>query len=75
MDKLALLRFLNARTQVDGFELAQAFGESYPSAAMALLRASRQGLVERFQDAHTRVYWYRLSARGHARLVYLQEHD
>ena len=75
MDKLALLRFLKDRAQVDGSELAQAFGESYASAAMALLRASRQSLVERFQDPHSGVYWYRLSARGYARLVYLQEHD
>ena len=75
MDKVELLAFLSERAQADAFEVAQAFGESYPSAAMALLRALRQGLVERLEDPDSGSYWYRLSARGQARLVYLQDHD
>ena len=72
MTKFDLLGFLNRRTQVDAVELAAAFDEPYPTAAMALLRALRQGLVERFVDPKAGTYWYRLSVRGKARLGYLQ---
>jgi DNA-binding MarR family transcriptional regulator len=72
MTKHQLLHFLGQRGSADAFEVAEASGLDYPAAAMALLRLSRQGLVIRYRDTDSGLYWYELSAHGQARLDYFQ---
>ena len=71
MTKLGLLRELDRHVQPDACEMAVALGVSYPAAAMALLRLTRQGLVTRFRDPESDLYWYELTTKGEARLDYL----
>lgn len=72
MTKPDLLGFLADHKSADAFEVARAFELPYPAAAMALLRLTRQGLVERRLDPESGLYWYALSAQGRARLAYFE---
>lgn len=74
MTKRALLAYLAEVGDADAKEVASALGVQYSVAAMGLLRLLRQGLASRYRDANRRVYRYRLSDRGEARLVYLERH-
>ena len=71
MTKLAFLRELDRYEQPDARETAVALGVSYSAAAMALLRLTRQGLAARYRDPESGLYWYELTAKGEARLDYL----
>jgi DNA-binding IclR family transcriptional regulator len=71
MEKRELLAYLRSTRGVDAEEVADAFGVPYPTAAMALLRLTRQGLVTRALDPASGLYWYALSRRGLERLSYL----
>lgn len=73
MEKHELLSYLRAAPSVDAEEVAVAFGVPYPTAAMALLRLTRQGLVTRALDPASGLYWYALSRRGLERLGYLND--
>ncbi len=72
MTKHDLLDYLAAAGSADAMDVADAFGIAYATAAMALMRLARQGLVRRYVDADDAVYFYELSERGHARLAFLQ---
>jgi DNA-binding transcriptional ArsR family regulator len=72
MTKPELLHFLARHKSPDAFEVAQAFELPYPTAAMALLRLTRQGLAERRLDPESGLYWYALSDQGRARLAYFE---
>jgi len=69
--KVGLLRELDRYSQPDAREMAVALGVPYPAAAMALLRLVRQGLVTRYRDPESGLYWYELTTKGEARLDYL----
>jgi DNA-binding IclR family transcriptional regulator len=71
MSKFELLEHLARVGEANGVEVAQAFALPYPTAAMALLRLTRQGLVTRSLDPASGLYWYALSPRGLERLRYL----
>ena len=71
MTKLILLRELDRYAQPDARELAVALGVSYPATAMALLCLVRQGLVARYRDPESGLYWYELTTKGETRLDYL----
>jgi DNA-binding IclR family transcriptional regulator len=73
MEKQELLGYLGRARGVDAEEVAAAFGVPYPTAAMALLRLTRQGLVNRALDPASGLYWYALSRRGLERLSYLND--
>ncbi len=75
MTKPELLRFLAECEGASSYEVAETFGLPYPAAAMALLRASRQGLVARRLDPVSGLLWYRLTAQGAARLAYFEADD
>jgi predicted ArsR family transcriptional regulator len=70
--KEKLLTYLSETQGVSPGDAAAELGISYAAAAMALLRLSRQGLVERFVDPDHGTFWYRLSARGRERLEYFR---
>ena len=70
MTKVELLAFLAQRDDADAHEVAWAFDMPYATAAMALLRLTRQGLVLRHIDLKDTVYVYALSDRGAERLAY-----
>ena len=70
MDKNDVLEYLAKAGESDATEAAAVFDVSYATAAMALLRLTRQNLVARFVDPEHGTYWYRLSPRGQARLKY-----
>jgi DNA-binding MarR family transcriptional regulator len=69
--KEQLLDYLARVPAVEAEELAAALGVPYPTAAMALLRLTRQGLVTRSIDPASGLYWYALTPRGRERLRYL----
>ena len=71
MTKLILLRALDRIDKPDAHDVADALGVSYPAAAMALLRLVRQGLAARYREPETGLYWYELTAKGEARLDFL----
>ena len=71
MTKLAFLKELDRFERPDAREIAVALEVAYPAAAMALLRLVRQGLVGRYRDPESGLYWYELTAKGEARLDYL----
>ena len=73
MTKLAFLKELDRLERPDAREIAVGLGVSYSAAAMALLRLVRQGLVSRYRDPESGLYWYELTAKGEARLDYLNE--
>jgi DNA-binding MarR family transcriptional regulator len=72
MDKQDVLEQLVRVGRADAFEVAEAFRMPYPATAMMLLRLLRQGLVARYRDESEPLYWYELTAKGAARLRYLQ---
>jgi predicted ArsR family transcriptional regulator len=71
MSKRELLSLLNEFGHADAEQVAEELAMDYAAAAMGLLRLTRQGLVERRLDPDRGTYWYRLSAKGRARLEYL----
>jgi predicted ArsR family transcriptional regulator len=75
MTKQDLLEHLVEAGSADAVEVANAFGISYPAAAMALLRLVRQGLVDRYVDPGDGVYFYQASGRGHERLAFFRNHQ
>ena len=70
MTKHDLLEYLDDAGQADADETARVFDLPYATAAMALLRLTRQGLVLRHIDAEDTAYVYALSDRGEERLAY-----
>lgn len=72
MTKPELLDHLARMGNANACEVAEAFGLSYPAAAMALLRLTRQGLVARRLDPESAMYWYTLTEQGEKRLAYFQ---
>ncbi len=72
MTKHDLLEYLDNTGQADAHEVAQVFELPYATAAMALLRLTRQGLVLRHMDPTAEIYCYTLSDRGMARLAYFE---
>lgn len=75
MTKRELLNYLAEVGEADANEVAGALGVPYQVAAMGLLRLVRQGLASRFVDPNRGTYWYRLSDRGHDRLVYFRRRN
>jgi len=73
MTKLDLLEFLAGAGSADATEVAKAFAAPYATAAMALLRLCRQGLVQRAVDPLSGTLWYRLTDRGWDRLRYFSD--
>jgi DNA-binding MarR family transcriptional regulator len=73
MEKQQVLAYLRSAQGVDADEVATAFGVTYPTAAMALLRLTRQGLATRALDPGSGLYWYALTPRGLERLRYLND--
>ena len=71
MTKLAYLRELERYERPDASEISVVLGVSYPAAAMALLRLTRQGLAARYRDPDSGLFWYELTPKGEARLDYL----
>lgn len=71
MTKLGLLKELEQYNRLDAQEMAFRLGVTYSAAAMGLLRLVRQGLVARYRDPESDLYWYELTAKGEARLDYL----
>ena len=72
MTKAELLEYLAFAGEADADDIAQAFELPYPTAAMALLRATRQGLLVRRLDPDEGIYWYTLSEHGQRRLAYFR---
>ena len=70
MTKHDLLEYLDDAGQADADEVARVFDLPYATAAMALLRLTRQALVLRHIDPEDTVYVYALSDRGAERLAY-----
>jgi len=75
MQKHDVLSFLGTARGADAAEVASALGVPYPTAAIALLRLTRQGLVTRSIDPASGLYWYALTPRGRERLRYLNDCD
>jgi DNA-binding MarR family transcriptional regulator len=72
MNKVDLLGYLEDVPGATGFDVAREFGVPYATAAMALLRLVRQGLVGRGRNDHG-LYAYDLTDRGWKRLTYLED--
>ena len=72
MTKEELLGYLAEIEGADANGVAATFNQAYCTAAMALLRLTRQGLVTRYLDPSTGGYWYQLTERGAARLDFLE---
>jgi len=72
MTKEELLSFLAEVEDVTATEVADKFDLPYFTAGMALLRLTRQSLVERYLDTSKNCFWYRLTERGTERLNYLE---
>ena len=70
MTKQELLDYLSKANGAAADQVASDLGLNYSAASMALLRANRQGLVERLLDPDSGLYWYQLSIRGRERLNY-----
>jgi DNA-binding MarR family transcriptional regulator len=70
MGKIDLLDYLS-RGSAAASEVADAFAISEAAAAMACLRAVRQGLLHRDTNPDQRPYRYILSRRGRERRAYL----
>jgi len=71
MDKQGLLEYLAESPGSDAADVVSEFGVLYATAAMALLRLSRQGLVARAVGRYG-VFHYPLTERGHERLEYFR---
>jgi predicted ArsR family transcriptional regulator len=72
MSKEELLSYLHESQGAAAHGVAREMDVLYPTAAMALLRLVRQGLVERFVEPTLGTFWYRLTDRGAERLAYLR---
>ncbi len=72
MTKRDLLDYLAHSGDVEAQDVANAFDLPYSTAAMALLRLVRQGLLAR--DPGEGRYFYRLTDRGRARLAYFRRY-
>lgn len=72
MTKVELLEYLAIAGEVDADDTAQKFELSYATAAMALLRSTRQGLLVRCSDPNDGVYRYSITEHGQRRLAYFQ---
>jgi DNA-binding MarR family transcriptional regulator len=70
--KFDLLEYLRRGGGANSLQVAAAFGVDYATAAMALLRLSRQGHASRALDPEDGLLWYELTERGLDRLAYLQ---
>ncbi len=70
--KVRILSYLETVTDASAGEVADALGASRPAAGMSLLRLNRSGLVERTFDPDRGCHYYALTARGIARLSFLQ---
>ena len=70
--KIQILSYLAAVTDASAAEMAEALGATLPAAGMSLLRLNRGGLVERTFDPDRGCHYYALTARGIARLSFLQ---
>jgi DNA-binding MarR family transcriptional regulator len=75
VDKQDVLEHLARVSRADAIEVAQAFRLPYPAVAMMLLRLLRQGLVARYADEDSALYWYELTAKGEARLRYFRRYS
>ena len=75
MEKQELLAYLEQIQQGDALEVAAHFGVSYATAAMALLRLTRQDLTARYLDGESELYCYELTPKGIDRLDFLSETD
>lgn len=75
MSKEGLLSYLNESQGAAAHRVARDMDVLYPTAAMALLRLVRQGLVARFLDSTGGTFWYRLTDRGAERLAYLRSEE
>ena len=75
MTKHELLAHLAEVDEADADGIADAFGVTYPTSSMALLRLVRQGLATRLLEPHRGTYCYRLTDHGHARLAFFNEQD
>ena len=72
MDKPELLEYLEESPGSDATDVASQCGVPYATAAMALLRLSRQGLVSRDIN-QSGLFQYALTERGHERLEYFRD--
>ena len=70
MEKWELLEHLGSVGNATAIDVADALGESYAAAAMALLRLARQGLATRSHVSDSAAYAYQLSPRGWERLEF-----
>lgn len=70
MNKRQILQLLLATPDLDAATMAQQLACSAEAAGMALLRLSRQHLVQRLFDPGDRLFYYQVSPKGHARLHY-----
>ncbi len=73
MGKQELLEYLADSPGSDAPGVASQFGAQYATAAMALLRLARQGLVSRYIDPQYGVFQYALTERGDQRLAYFRD--
>jgi DNA-binding MarR family transcriptional regulator len=72
MTKHDLLEYLDDVGQANAHQIARVFEMPYATAAMALLRLTRQGLAERYVEPESAVYCYALSHHGAERLAYFE---
>ena len=75
MEKQNLLAYLEQIQPGDALEVSAHFGVSYETAAMALLRLTRQDLTSRYLDEESGLYCYELTPKGEDRLDYLNHMD
>jgi DNA-binding MarR family transcriptional regulator len=71
MTKADVLELLTSMESVCAQEAADLLGVARPTASMALLRLTRQGLATRWLEATDSRIRYRISERGRDRLAYL----
>ena len=72
MRKLQALTLLYHEPDLDARALIARLGSGPEATRMLLLRLSRQGLLQRRRDPVTHELYYRLTAKGHARLAFLR---
>ena len=73
--RIEVLRYLLEVSDAPAAELARALGRSRPAIGMTVLRMLRIGLVTRIVDERDFRYYYALTAKGRARLEYLERRD
>ena len=75
VEKADLLRAIDDLGEPTAQEVADTLYLDYHEAAVALLRATRGGLVHREREASDEPYRYALTTRGEERLSFLDEED